>query len=286
MHDNKDATQEMWSEVDMMLPPESPQSDKPTTPRKTENQPVTISLSELNQQTANEFNEDLFPPVPTDALVDDIQAPDEPIEDSQSAATATMTNEVNSKVQKAQRIDAPGCEVTLFNEPALPAYQEGCYAKPNKYRPSIKAFYPHLGLIVTTLILAMFPSLAVWIFSQDDLTKMPEFLRSNLDTVIQGVMAFCSLLLAFVVMRQKMNGTILVYGDYLEYKRGLLDKTTIHYADIRTIDVRRCLATMYAPVGDFHIISSRNQHIVLQNLLNPFRLKDAILDRKKELNIP
>ena len=130
----------------------------------------------------------------------------------------------------------------------------------------------------------MFPGLGEMIFSAEDLEKMPDWLVDNFSLFVRAISGFITAFLILVILKQQSSGVIKVFGDYLQYKKGLMDSTTIHYSDIRTIDVQRCLASMYAPIGDLHIITSR-EHIVMPNLHEPFRLKEAIEMRRSELRL-
>lgn len=279
--------QDLWDEADALFDndnelPASPYMHNAT--RQDPNEMLMPSPSPLSPEALqdDEKNTSSSPVKPTN--IDLPPVPDDVWDDSEelNAKAPLPTPSMTSDDINRESVDKREIKKNRsVNNSPLPV-TEGGFIKAKKYRSSIKAFYPHLIIAALAVIVALFPSLGELIFSDEDLAKLPEWLRENFHLLVKVISGLVALLLVVVVIKQKSSGVIKVYGDYLEYKKGLLNSTTIHYADIRTIDVQRCLASMYAPIGDLHIISNRD-HIIMPNLLDPFRLKTAIEQRRSEL---
>tara|TARA_Y100001970_G_scaffold131590_1_gene162321 strand:- start:11152 stop:11994 length:843 start_codon:yes stop_codon:yes gene_type:complete len=269
----------LWNEADSLFDNESP------VPGNTN---AATKVGADNQQGSKDAHTETAP-----SVVDDIAVPSE-VWDTD---TTEMAPKVTPNTNKGQ-ISASQAEATDMgsSKPTGRAVEDpkgvdnaqplktDSYTKAKKYRSSLKAFYPHLGIAAVSLCFVMFPGLGEMIFSAEDLEKMPDWLVDNFSLFVRAISGFITAFLILVILKQQSSGVIKVFGDYLQYKKGLMDSTTIHYSDIRTIDVQRCLASMYAPIGDLHIITSR-EHIVMPNLYEPFRLKEAIEMRRSELRL-
>lgn len=319
MNDTKNEQEQLWSQLDQMLPTDENESHSATEVHDAHAASTHTMFHESTSVGLKSTNADdylsQYQPVTDEKASNEADKPTEPVsneddffdkkdvlDDKSPAKNSSQEIDDNG----AKKEDSPPPESDMQgkrhdeteqhsdesdlssqseqHEPAKkePIPEPGGYARPIKYRPSIKAFYPHLSLLLFTTIVFLFPSIATSLFSPEDLEQLPIFLQENLAMIVKGSMLFVSALVIFIVFKQKTSGLISVFGDYLEYKKSLIGKTTIHYADIRTIEVRRCLATSYSPIGDFHIITAKH-HLVLQNLYEPFVLKEAILKRKAEL---
>lgn len=304
--DTKKLTDDIWDKLDLEKPPSHPPSSPymvesesmfvPTT--KTETLPDTDNTPEVQVSTESNFasgagepvtseapmkainkalqeNDSLFPPMPKDVLSDQEVVPVA----QKGAKEAQPTKTESSAPLKPSSQD----KKKKGSVGPLPV-EDGGYAKPIKYRSSLKAFYPHFAVVAICGLVAMFPGLGASIFKDEDIAQLPVWLQEHFNLLIQIIMGFVGLLLMVIVVKQKSTGVIKVFGDYLEYRKGLMRPITIHYSDIRTIEVQRCLATLYAPIGDFHVISAR-EHVVMPNLFDPFTLKEAIEKRRSELKI-
>jgi hypothetical protein len=319
MNDTKNEQEQLWSQLDQMLPTDEKESHSvngvldehaasahtmvhestPVAPLSTNADDYLSQYQPANdEKTSSETDKPSEPVSAEDGFSDkkDVVDDESPAKEPSQEIDDNGTKKEDSPPPKSDIQDKSHNETDKHvDETDLSSQSEqhetakkesipepGGYAKPIKYRPSIKAFYPHLSLLMFTTIVFLFPSIATSLFSPEDLEQLPIFLQENLAMIVKGSMLFVSALVIFIVFKQKTSGLISVFGDYLEYKKSLIGKTTIHYADIRTIEVRRCLATSYSPIGDFHIITAKH-HLVLQNLYEPFVLKEAILKRKAEL---
>ncbi|WP_338455197.1 hypothetical protein [uncultured Alteromonas sp.] len=319
MNDTKNEQEQLWSQLDQMLPTDENESHSATEVHDAHAASTHTMFYEstsvgLKSTNAEDYLSQ-YQPVTDEKTSSETEKPSEPVSDEDDfsdkkdvlddkSLAKDSSKEIDDNGAKKENSPPPESEIegkshneteqhsdesvlASQSEQHEPAKKEsipepGGYAKPIKYRPSIKAFYPHLSLLLFTTIVFLFPSIATSLFSPKDLEQLPIFLQENLAMIVKGSMLFVSALVIFIVFKQKTSGLISVFGDYLEYKKSLIGKTTIHYADIRTIEVRRCLATSYSPIGDFHIITAKH-HLVLQNLYEPFVLKEAILRRKAEL---
>lgn len=314
MSDIKNEQEQIWSQLDQMLPTgendskkadkEFPVQDAVTHSAGQLSQSAIVSSTDTealsqNQHDQQQTESSSKPPV-QDCATDNKELLDDKStlkktsnEDNDDITEKTDGATIEEKFPD-KKTNEPGNQV---NHNALQSKEKehtpspirsipesGGYAKPIKYRPSIKAFYPHLSILLISAFIFMFPSIATSLFSSDDLEKLPSFVHENLVLIVKGSVLFICALIIFVVFRQKTSGLINVFGDHLEFKKGLISKTTVHFADIRTIEVRRCLASAYTSIGDFHIITSKH-HLVLQNLYEPFALKEAIMKRKADLKI-
>ena len=244
------------------------------------------TVSTVRQETRVELNKQKAPILDKNALKKDTKeeiAPNNNVQESSKNENSFTESPPSSdkknidKNDQSKNKNRPKAKPT----PLIPCLENG-YAKPVKYRSSIKAFYPHFALSAFCALVALFPSIALSIFKEKDLAEMPEWLATNLPLIIRVMSAVFAVALLGMIVKLKSTGVIKVYADYLTYKKGIGKGTTIHYADIRTKEVHRCLATLYAPVGDLHVISA-DTHIVMPNLLNPFDLQDALLKRKSTL---
>lgn len=270
----------LWDEADSLFDEES------LRPGSTNE--ATVKEGADSQQGSKDINPGAAPPP-----IDDIPVPPE-VWDTDSSEVETVTPPSPKQEQSAP------AQVVAIDTGLLKSTGEAIeeqkgidsslhskadtFTKAKKYRSSLKAFYPHLGIAAVSLCFVMFPGLGEIIFSAEDLEKMPGWLVDNFSLFVRAISGFITGFLILVILKQQSSGVIKVFGDYLQYKKGLMDSTTIHYSDIRTIDVQRCLASMYAPIGDLHIITSR-EHIVMPNLYEPFRLKESIEKRRSQLRL-
>lgn len=303
MKDTKHGQEQIWSQLDQMLPNDENQHRDTIQENEV---PTGCPDNRVQKRTGDVISSD---------KADEFSSQYQPINEKSAESKTDMLNKSSKSTPLAETKDCAGedsCSEGLNelsdkeSEKALDRENEKqalepqpdktksvtkelipeteSYAKPIKYRPSIKAFVPHLSVLLLSLVVVFFPSIAISLFSQNDLEQLPSVMQDNLASIVQGAMLFISALIIFVVFKQKTSGLISVYGDYLEHKKSLIGKTTVHFADIRTIEVRKCLATSYSSIGDLHIITAKH-HIVLPNLYEPFHLKSAILKRKEELNL-
>ncbi|MBC6987912.1 hypothetical protein [Alteromonas sp. BZK5] len=288
MKDTKHGQEQIWSQLDQMLPNDENQHRDAIQENEV---PTGCPDNSVQKRTGDVISSD---------KADEFSSQYQPIHEKSAESKTDMLNKSSKSTPLAETKDCAGedsCSEGLNEKQALEPQPDKTksvtkelipetesYAKPIKYRPSIKAFVPHLSVLLLSLVVVFFPSIAISLFSQNDLEQLPSVMQDNLASIVQGAMLFISALIIFVVFKQKTSGLISVYGDYLEHKKSLIGKTTVHFADIRTIEVRKCLATSYSSIGDLHIITAKH-HIVLPNLYEPFHLKSAILKRKEELNL-
>ena len=269
----------LWNEADSLFDNESHRPGSTNTAAK---------IGADNQQSTKDAHPGAAP-----SVVDDIPVPPEVWDTDTTEVVSQFTPGTNQGQVSSSQVGATDTGLTKPTGPAIkvpkginnsPQKKTDTFTKAQKYRSSLKAFYPHLGIAAVSLCFVIFPGLGEMIFSAEDLEKMPDWLVDNFSLFVRAISGFITAFLILVILKQQSSGVIKVFGDYLQYKKGLMDSTTIHYSDIRTIDVQRCLASMYAPIGDLHIITSR-EHIVMPNLYEPFRLKEAIEKRRSELRL-
>jgi hypothetical protein len=215
-----------------------------------------------------------IPTPPKDELFIEPVAPPSDLTEQSNTPTPLPKKNNHSKAEASQDSEAD----------VIGSHDQAGFAKKVIRTSSWKAFYIHFGVALFFIAIAQFPSLPLMLFSQQDLNAIPENIVSNLPNIIMIACYALSLLLIFLAFKQKQTGSLHIYSDYVVYKKAMFDKgITVHFNDIRTIDVHSCFATMYNDIGDFHLISQKD-HIIIKNMYQPFLLKDKINHVKMKKN--
>lgn len=155
------------------------------------------------------------------------------------------------------------------------------FSKSSKYRASIISTYPFLVIAALSMGLAQYPDfLSDAFFKPEQLAQLPQFLQNNIGKVLTFLLYGVAIAMSFVAFKQLAQGTLIVFDDYIKFKKGLFDTKKILYVDLVSITVHKAPMSIFTDIGNIELSSSFDE-IKLNNVSKPTELRSLILEKQQ-----
>jgi hypothetical protein len=195
-------------------------------------------------------------------------------------------------VEKADLIGQETCEEIRASIDVDTSYKNGSstnkqFTKSQRIRSCNKVMYPYLAIAGVFIVLSIFPDVMVnSLMTPEDMAELKsqsEKVVEYLPIVLKYLMYLLSGFVIYFGFKEINQGSLHIFPSYVLHKKGLMKKVKILYQDVESIDVHRGICSAFLDIGHLEI-STKTKTIQINNIENPFKIKQLISKRKLNKN--